>query len=88
MRYVIYGAGAIGGVIGHEISHGFDDQGSRFAADGNLQMWWTANDRAKFEERASCVVKQFDNYEVQPGLNINGKLTLGENIAIGGLFTL
>ena len=72
--------GAIGGVIGHEISHGFDDQGSRFAADGNLKMWWTADDRAKFEERASCVVKQWDNYEVQPGLNMVGKLALGENI--------
>lgn len=72
--------GGIGGVIGHEISHGFDDQGSRFAADGNLKMWWTTDDRAKFEERASCVVKQFNEIEVQPGLFINGKLTLGENI--------
>lgn len=72
--------GAIGGVIGHEISHGFDDSGSRFAADGNLKMWWTSVDRAKFEERASCVIKQFDSFEVQPGLFINGKLTLGENI--------
>nr|HQU91845.1 M13 family metallopeptidase [Pyrinomonadaceae bacterium] len=72
--------GAIGGVIGHEISHGFDDSGSRFAADGNLKMWWTSDDRAKFEERASCVVKQFNEFEVQPGLFINGKLTLGENI--------
>jgi putative endopeptidase len=72
--------GAIGGVIGHEISHGFDDSGSRFDADGNLKMWWTADDRKKFEERAACVVKQFGEYEVQPGLFINGKLTLGENI--------
>jgi len=72
--------GAIGGVIGHEISHGFDDSGSRYDADGNLKMWWTAEDRAKFEERAACVVKQFNGYEVQPGLFINGKLTLGENI--------
>lgn len=72
--------GAIGGVIGHEISHGFDDQGSRFAADGNLKMWWTSDDRAKFEERASCVVKQWDGYEVQPGLFMVGKLALGENI--------
>ena len=72
--------GAIGGVIGHEISHGFDDSGSRFDADGNLKMWWTAEDRKKFEERAACVVKQFNEYEVQPGLFINGKLTLGENI--------
>lgn len=72
--------GAIGGVIGHEISHGFDDSGSRFDADGNLKMWWTPDDRTKFEERAACVVKQFNEYEVQPGLFINGKLTLGENI--------
>ncbi len=72
--------GAIGGVIGHEITHGFDDQGSRFDAEGNLKMWWTAEDRQKFEERASCVVKQWDNYEVQPGLFMVGKLALGENI--------
>ena len=72
--------GAIGGVIGHEITHGFDDSGSRFDAEGNLKMWWTSEDRKKFEERASCVIKQFDSYEVQPGLNISGKLTLGENI--------
>ncbi len=72
--------GAIGGVIGHEITHGFDDSGSRFDADGNLKMWWTADDRAKFEERSECVVQQFNEYEVQPNLFINGKLTLGENI--------
>jgi putative endopeptidase len=72
--------GGIGGVIGHEITHGFDDQGSQFDADGNLKMWWTADDRAKFEERANCVVKQFNEYEVQPGLFTIGKLTLGENI--------
>jgi predicted metalloendopeptidase len=72
--------GAIGGVIGHEITHGFDDSGSRFDADGNLKMWWTSDDRTKFEERAACVVDQFNSYEVQPGLFINGKLTLGENI--------
>ena len=72
--------GAIGGVIGHEISHGFDDSGSRYDAAGNLKMWWTDADRKKFEERAACVVDQFNSYEVQPGLFINGKLTLGENI--------
>lgn len=72
--------GAIGGVIGHEISHGFDDQGSKFDADGNFKSWWTPQDREKFDARAMCVVKQFDGYEVQPGLNMNGKLTLGENI--------
>ncbi|HEX6124620.1 MAG TPA: M13 family metallopeptidase [Pyrinomonadaceae bacterium] len=72
--------GAIGGVIGHEISHGFDDSGSRFDAEGNLKMWWTAEDRKLFEERASCVVKQWDAYEVQPGIFMVGKLALGENI--------
>jgi putative endopeptidase len=72
--------GAIGGVIGHEISHGFDDQGSRFDAEGNLKMWWTPEDKKRFDERTACVVKQFDSYEVQPGLFLNGKLTLGENI--------
>lgn len=78
--------GAIGAVIGHEITHGFDDQGSQFDADGNLKSWWTKEDRALFEERASCVTEQFNGYEIQPGLNINGKLTLGENIAdLGGL---
>jgi putative endopeptidase len=78
--------GGIGGVIGHEVSHGFDDSGSRFDADGNLKMWWTADDRKKFEERADCVVRQFNSYEIQPELFINGKLTLGENIGdLGGL---
>ncbi len=78
--------GAIGGVIGHEVSHGFDDSGSKYGPDGNLKSWWTAEDRAKFEERANCVVEQFNGYEVLPGLNINGRLTLGENIGdLGGL---
>ena len=78
--------GAIGAVIGHEITHGFDDQGSKFDAMGNFKSWWTETDRAKFEERASCVANQFSGYEVQPNLNINGRLTLGENIAdLGGL---
>ncbi len=78
--------GAIGGVIGHEISHGFDDQGSRFDAQGNFKSWWTDEDRSKFEDRAACVVKQFNEYEVQPGLFMNGKLNLGENIGdLGGL---
>jgi putative endopeptidase len=73
--------GAIGAVIGHEISHGFDDQGSQYDADGNLKSWWTKEDRAAFEEKAMCVSNQFSSYEIQKGLNINGKLTLGENIA-------
>ncbi len=78
--------GGIGAVIGHEVSHGFDDSGSKFGPDGNLKSWWTPEDRAKFEERAACVVNQFNDYEVQPGLNVNGRLTLGENIGdLGGL---
>lgn len=78
--------GAIGAVIGHEITHGFDDGGSQYDAEGNLKMWWTPDDRKKFEERADCVVNQFGGYQIQEGLNINGKLTLGENIAdLGGL---
>jgi putative endopeptidase len=78
--------GGIGAVIGHEISHGFDDQGSKSDAEGNLVSWWTPEDRTKFEARAACVVDQFNGYEVQPGLNVNGKLTLGENIGdLGGL---
>ena len=78
--------GAIGAVIGHEITHGFDDPGSQYDAEGNLKMWWTPEDRKKFEERADCVANQFNGYQIQEGLNINGKLTLGENFAdLGGL---
>lgn len=79
--------GGIGGVIGHEISHGFDDSGSQFDATGNLRMWWTPDDRKKFEERANCVVEQFNGYQVlDDGTKINGRLTLGENIGdLGGL---
>ena len=78
--------GAIGAVIGHEITHGFDDQGSRFDADGNVRDWWTAEDRAEFEKRARLMVEQFSAYEVEDGLFVNGELTLGENIAdLGGL---
>jgi putative endopeptidase len=78
--------GGIGGVIGHEISHGFDDQGSQFDAVGNLRMWWTQEDRKKFDERANCVVEEFNGFEVLPALKINGRLTLGENIGdLGGL---
>ena len=78
--------GGMGAVIGHEITHGFDDQGSKFDAKGNLNDWWTAEDRKNFDERAGCVEKQFDGYEVEPGLHQNGKLVLGESIAdLGGL---
>jgi putative endopeptidase len=78
--------GGMGAVIGHEITHGFDDAGSQFDANGNLRNWWNPEDRKSFQERASCVEQQFDGYEVEPGLNENGKLVLGESIAdLGGL---
>ncbi len=78
--------GSIGAVIGHEITHGFDDSGSQYDAEGNLKSWWTTEDREKFNVKADCVANQFSGYQIQDGLNINGKLTLGENIAdLGGL---
>ncbi|WP_047244057.1 M13 family metallopeptidase [Chromobacterium subtsugae] len=73
--------GGIGAVIGHEISHGFDDQGSQYDADGNLRDWWTAEDKARFHELTNKLVAQYEAYEPLPGKHINGKLTLGENIA-------
>ena len=72
--------GAIGVVIGHEISHGFDDQGAQYDAQGRLTNWWTADDLKKFQARTECVVRQFDNYFVEPGVHHNGKLVLGESI--------
>ncbi|HEV8332311.1 MAG TPA: M13 family metallopeptidase [Steroidobacteraceae bacterium] len=72
--------GAIGVVIGHEISHGFDDQGAQFDAQGRLKNWWTDADLKKFQERGQCVVKQFENYFIEPGVHHNGKLVLGESI--------
>jgi putative endopeptidase len=78
--------GAIGAVIGHEITHGYDDQGRRYDADGNLADWWTPEDAAKFRERAQRLVAQFNGYQALPGLAINGQLALGENIAdLGGV---
>ena len=78
--------GAIGAVIGHEITHGFDDEGSKFDAKGNLKSWWTKEDRERFEKKAKKVERQFDGYSVADGVKVNGKLTLGENIAdLGGL---
>jgi endothelin-converting enzyme/putative endopeptidase len=72
--------GAIGVVIGHEISHGFDDQGSQYDAQGRLRNWWTDEDRKRFLDRAQCVVDQFENYFIEPGIHHNGKLVLGESI--------
>ncbi len=78
--------GAMGAVIGHEMTHGFDDQGRKFDAQGNLRDWWTPADEKNFNERAACVEKQFDNYVVQDDIHENGKLVLGESIAdLGGL---
>jgi predicted metalloendopeptidase len=78
--------GGIGAVIGHEMTHGFDDQGRKFDALGNLKNWWTDQDLKNYNQRAECVERQFDSYEVMPGLHQNGKLVLGESIAdLGGL---
>ncbi len=73
--------GAIGAVIGHEISHGFDDQGSKYDGKGVFQDWWTKEDRANFDARTAAIVKQYDAFEPLPGLNVIGANTLGENIA-------
>jgi putative endopeptidase len=78
--------GGIGAVIGHEMLHGYDDQGSKFDAAGNFANWWTEEDRQRFEARTARLVAQFDAYEALPGLFVNGRLGLGENIAdLGGL---
>ena len=78
--------GAIGVVIGHEITHGYDDKGRQYDADGNLKDWWTETDAKEFESRAQKLVDQYNAYEPLPGLHVNGKLTLGENIAdLGGV---
>ncbi len=73
--------GGIGAVIGHEISHGFDDGGSRFDGDGNLQQWFTADDLKHFKDKTQALVAQYDQYEPVPGFHVNGALTLGENVA-------
>ncbi|HZE72296.1 MAG TPA: M13 family metallopeptidase [Pyrinomonadaceae bacterium] len=78
--------GGMGAVIGHEMTHGFDDSGAKFDADGNLANWWTDEDLKNFKARAQCVVDEFSAFEVQPGLNQNGNLVVGESIAdLGGL---
>ncbi len=78
--------GGIGAVIGHEISHGFDDQGSQYDKDGTLRNWWTDEDRTRFKAKATALQEQFDAYTVLDTLHVNGKLTLGENIGdLGGL---
>jgi putative endopeptidase len=78
--------GAIGAVIGHEMTHGFDDQGSQYDKDGNLKVWWTPEDAAKFKAKTQSVAAQYDKYTVLDNLHVNGNLTLGENLAdIGGV---
>ena len=76
--------GAIGSVIGHELSHGFDDQGCQYDKDGNLRNWWTADDKAKFDERTKVLADWFSEQEAAPGLKVNGQKTLGENIGDNG----
>jgi len=77
--------GSMGMVIGHEMTHGFDDQGSKFDGKGNRKTWWTKVDRARFDKKAKVLVRQFNGYKVADGLKVNGQLTLGENIAdLGG----
>jgi predicted metalloendopeptidase len=78
--------GGIGAVIGHEIGHGFDDQGSKYDGDGNLTSWWTPQDRAEFEKRTTMLIEQYNQFEPLPGQHVNGALTIGENIGdLGGL---
>jgi endothelin-converting enzyme/putative endopeptidase len=76
--------GGIGAVIGHELTHGFDDEGRKFDAQGNLTDWWTPVDAKAFEERAQCIVDEYNNFVVVDDVHINGKLTLGENTADNG----
>ena len=76
--------GAIGMVIGHELTHGFDDEGRQFDPKGNLRDWWTATDAKAFDERAACIADQYSSFTVAPEVHVNGKLTLGENTADNG----
>ena len=79
--------GDMGSTIGHELTHGFDDEGRQYDKDGNLKDWWTKDDQAKFKEKAQCMVDQYDAIEAVSGVHLNGKLTLGENLAdLGGLW--
>ena len=76
--------GGIGVVIGHELTHGFDDQGSKFDAQGNLNNWWTAADRKEFETRTSCVADEYSSFVAVDDVHLQGELTLGENTADNG----
>jgi putative endopeptidase len=78
--------GGLGMIVGHELTHGFDDQGSQFAGNGALENWWSPDVGAKFKEKTQCVVEQYNGFEPIEGVNVNGQLTLGENIAdLGGV---
>lgn len=78
--------GGMGAVIGHEISHGFDDQGARYDVNGNMNNWWTPEDEANFKKRGDQLVAQYDRYNPLPGVFVNGRFTLGENIGdLGGV---
>ena len=76
--------GAVGVVMGHELTHGFDDQGRQFDADGNLKDWWQKSDEEKFKQLAECFVKEYGAFSPIPGVHLNGRLTLGENTADNG----
>jgi putative endopeptidase len=76
--------GHIGGVVGHELTHGFDDEGRKFDGNGNLSDWWTSEDGKKFDEKADCTVKEYSSFVVMDDVKVNGKLTLGENTADNG----
>ena len=85
-RAVAANLGGIGMVIGHELTHGFDDQGAKFDGDGNMKDWWQEQDAATFQHKGECLAAQYSTFEVLPGLRVNGELTLGENIAdLGGV---
>src|SRR5262249_9201533 len=83
-----YNYGSIGAVMGHELTHGFDDDGRKFDGNGQLRDWWSVGVAEQFNLRAQCLVDQYSQYQALPGVNVNGKRTLGENIAdLGGLRT-
>src|SRR4029077_8241459 len=76
--------GGLGMVMGHELTHGFDDQGRKFDGDGNLREWWTKADGAEFEKRATCVADEYSSFTAVADVKVNGRLTLGENTADNG----
>jgi putative endopeptidase len=85
-RSIAANLGGIGMVVGHELTHGFDDQGAQFDAQGNLKNWWQPADLAAFQGKGQCLAKQYSTFETLPGKFVNGELTLGENIAdLGGI---